>query len=76
MSEKAEEVNELFEAMIAADAALDAVIRDLVAVGIKVDQEQRMVVAKWLDSFEANTRLPISVRLAALRGMLRASCAR
>lgn len=60
-----------FTWMVECERTLDDVIANLRAVGLRVQPEQRHIVARWLDMFSQNSPIPLRERLAMLRGLLR-----
>lgn len=67
-----DDVDELFGWIVECDRSLDEVIACLAGAGIRVGQEQRMVVSRWLDLFSVDSPVPMGARLSMLKGMLAA----
>lgn len=65
-----EAANDVFDWMMRCDESLDEVIVSLRNAGVKVEDEQRGIVARWLDMFDDATRIPLRCRVAMLRGWL------
>lgn len=62
--------NEMFNEIVAVEDTLDGVIRSLRAVGVRIEDSQRNVVAAWLDHFAVDTPVPLGDRVSMLRGWL------
>lgn len=69
-----EEFDTEFTWIMECDRLLDDVIRDLGLAGVKVLPGQRHVVNRWIEMFEDDSPIPLTHRMAMLRGMLASSC--
>jgi hypothetical protein len=64
--------DEVFEWIVECERLLDDVIEKLADAGLVLEPWQRVVVVRWLDMFSVGSPVPLSCRLATLRGMLSA----
>ena len=60
-----------FTYIMECERSLDDVVEKLASIGLRVKPGQRHLVARWLDMFSQNSPIPLSERLAMLRGLLR-----
>ena len=67
-----EDVDNVFEWIVASEERIDDVMESLAAVGISIRPEYRKVVVRWLDMFDEDSPVPLKLRLAMLKGWLSA----
>lgn len=72
MSDEQDTFDEVFDSMVAVEQSLDEVIESLRGIHFKVRDDQRGIVARWLDEFPIDTEVPIGDRLSLLRVWLEA----